>query len=81
MKDIAEDLSNLAHLLSQASAAVSVLEAIEEVLDELEDGDLSKEEALEEIQGLVAEYQALRELSEMSPEEILKLSEEEGLPS
>ncbi|MFX7302957.1 hypothetical protein ABTI84_19725, partial [Acinetobacter baumannii] len=63
--------------LSQASAAVGILEAIEEVLDEYQDGELSLEEAMEEIQGLVEEFQAVRALSEMTPEELMALAEEE----
>ncbi|WP_117237694.1 hypothetical protein [Thermus sediminis] len=78
--DLAERLSELAQALSQASAAVGVLEAIEEVLEEYGEGDLSPEEAMEEIQGLVEEFRAVRALSEMSPEEIAALAgeEEEG---
>jgi len=68
--DLAEKLSELAQALSQASAAVGVLEAIEEVLDEYKDGELTLKEAMEEIQGL-------RALSEMAPEELMALAEEE----
>jgi len=75
--DLAEKLSELAQALSQASAAVGVLEAIEEVLDEYKDGELTLKEAMEEIQGLVEEFQAVRALSEMSPEELMALAEEE----
>ena len=74
--DLAEKLSELAQALSQASAAVGVLEAIEEVLDEYKDGELTLKEAMEEIQGLV-EFQAVRALSEMAPEELMALAEEE----
>jgi uncharacterized coiled-coil DUF342 family protein len=55
---------------------VGILEAIEEVLEEYGDGELSLEEAMEEIQGLVEEFQAVRALSEMSPEEIMALAQE-----
>ena len=65
--DLAEKLSELAQALSQASAAVGVLEAIEEVLDEYKDGELTLKEAMEEIQGLVEEFQAVRALCEMAP--------------
>lgn len=75
--DLAEKLPELAQALSQASAAVGVLEAIEEVLDEYKDGELTLKEAMEEIQGLVEEFQAVRALSEMSPEELMALAEEE----
>ncbi|BCP65117.1 hypothetical protein [Thermus thermophilus] len=75
--DLAEKLSELAQALSQASAAVGVLEAIEEVLDEYKDGELTLKEAMEEIQGLVEEFQAVRALSEMSPEELMALAGEE----
>ena len=75
--DLAERLSELAQALSQASAAVGVLEAIEEVLDEYKDGELTLKEAMEEIQGLVEEFQAVRALSEMSPEELMAMAEEE----
>ncbi len=75
--DLAEKLSELAQALSQASAAVGVLEAIEEVLDEYKDGELTLKEAMEEIQGLVEEFQAVRALSEMSPEELMAMAEEE----
>ncbi|SDE50250.1 hypothetical protein SAMN04488243_102132 [Thermus arciformis] len=75
--DLAERLSELAQALSQASAAVGILEAIEEVLDEYKDGELTLKEAMEEIQGLVEEFQAVRALSEMSPEELMALAEEE----
>jgi type I site-specific restriction-modification system R (restriction) subunit len=75
--DLADKLSELAQALSQASAAVGILEAIEEVLEEYGDGELSLEEAMEEIQGLVEEFQAVRALSEMSPEEIMALAQEE----
>ena len=75
--DLAEKLSGLAQALSQASAAVGVLEAIEEVLDEYKDGELTLKEAMEEIQGLVEEFQAVRALSEMAPEELMALAEEE----
>ena len=75
--DLAEKLSELAQALSQASAAVGVLEAIEEVLDEYKDGELTLKEAMEEIQGLVEEFQAVRALSEMDPEELMALAEEE----
>ncbi|WP_448568442.1 hypothetical protein [Thermus sp.] len=75
--DLADRLSELAQALSQASAAVGILEAIEEVLEEYGDGELSLEEAMEEIQGLVEEFQAVRALSEMSPEEIMALAQEE----
>jgi predicted DNA-binding protein len=74
--DLADKLSELAQALSQASAAVGILEAIEEVLEEYGDGELSLEEAIEEIQGLVEEFQAVRALSEMSPEEIMALAQE-----
>ncbi|BAW02048.1 hypothetical protein TTMY_1671 [Thermus thermophilus] len=75
--DLAERLSELAQALFQASAAVGVLEAIEEVLDEYRDGELTLKEAMEEIQGLVEEFQAVRALSEMSPEELMAMAEEE----
>ncbi|GAB5602925.1 hypothetical protein FJNA_14500 [Thermus sp. FJN-A] len=75
--DLAERLSELAQALSQASAAVGILEAIEEVLDEYQDGELSLKEAMEEIQGLVEEFQAVRALSEMTPEELMALAEDE----
>ncbi|GGN00671.1 hypothetical protein GCM10007092_13390 [Thermus composti] len=75
--DLAERLSELAQALSQASAAVGILEAIEEVLDEYRDGELSLKEAMEEIQGLVEEFQAVRALSEMTPEELAALAEED----
>lgn len=75
--ELAERLSELAQALSQASAAVGILEAIEEVLDDYHDGELSLEEAMEEIQGLVEEFQAVRALSEMTPEELMALAEEE----
>lgn len=75
--DLAEKLSELAQALSQASAAVGVLEAIEEVLDEYKDGELTLKEAMEEIQGLVEEFQAVRALSEMSPEELMAMAEED----
>lgn len=75
--DLAERLSELAQALSQASAAVGILEAIEEVLDEYKDGELTLKEAMEEIQGLVEEFQAVRALSEMTPEELMALAEEE----
>jgi hypothetical protein len=74
--DLADKLSELAQALSQASAAVGILEAIEEVLEEYGDGELSLKEAMEEIQGLVEEFQAVRALSEMSPEEIMALAQE-----
>ncbi|GAA5334170.1 MULTISPECIES: hypothetical protein [Thermus] len=75
--DLAERLSELAQALSQASAAVGILEAIEEVVDEYKDGELSLSEAMEEIQGLLEEFQAVRALSEMTPEELMALAEEE----
>ncbi|GAA6731075.1 MULTISPECIES: hypothetical protein [Thermus] len=75
--DLAERLSELAQALSQASAAVGILEAIEEVVDEYKDGELSLKEAMEEIQGLLEEFQAVRALSEMTPEELMALAEEE----
>lgn len=75
--DLAERLSEMAQALSQASAAVGILEAIEEVLDDYQDGELSLEEAMGEIQGLVEEFQAVRALSEMTPEELMALAEEE----
>lgn len=56
---------------------MGILEAIEEVLDEYKDGELSLKEAMEEIQGLVEEFQAVRALSEMTPEELMALAEEE----
>ncbi|AEV17226.1 hypothetical protein TCCBUS3UF1_21900 [Thermus sp. CCB_US3_UF1] len=73
--DLAERLSELAQALSQASAAVGILEAIEEVLDEYQDGELSLKEAMEEIQGLVEEFQAVRALAEMTPGELAALAE------
>ncbi|WP_243089309.1 hypothetical protein [Thermus neutrinimicus] len=75
--ELTEKLSELAQALSQASAAVGILEAIEEVLDEYQEGGLSLEEAMGEIQGLVEEFQAVRALSEMTPEELMALAEEE----
>ncbi|MGQ9511322.1 MAG: hypothetical protein ACUVS9_05405 [Thermaceae bacterium] len=83
MENLAEELHHMAQLFSQASAAVSVLEAIEGVLLDLQDGELTEEEALEEIEGLVAEYQALRALWEKDPEEILEMAKEDdqGLSS
>lgn len=75
--DLAERLSEMAQALSQASAAVGILEAIEEVLDEYGEGELSLEEAMEEIRGLVEEFQAVRALSQMTPEELMALAEEE----
>ncbi|GLV48544.1 hypothetical protein TJA_16970 [Thermus sp. LT1-2-5] len=75
--DLAERLSEMAQALSQASAAVGILEAIEEVVDEYKDGELSLEEAMEEIRGLLEEFQAVRALSEMTPEELMALAEEE----
>jgi len=76
--DLAERLSELAQALFQASAAVGILEAIEEVLDEYRDGELTLEEAMEEVQGLLEEYQAVRALAEMTPEEIAALAKEDG---
>ena len=67
---------NLSAILRSCDA-VGVLEAIEEVLDEYKDGELTLKEAMEEIQGLVEEFQAVRALSEMAPEELMALAEEE----
>ena len=61
---------------SPRRAAVEVLEALEEVVDEYREGELSLEEAMEEIQGLLEEFQAIWAISEMSPEEIAALAKE-----
>jgi hypothetical protein len=76
MLESAHQLADLAMMLSRASSAMTALSDVEEILLALENGDLSSEEALEEIQEVVSMQSTLEAMAYMSPEEMQAMLEE-----
>lgn len=58
MHDGAERLAELAQTLAQASLALGMMEAIGETVAAWEEGEVSPEEALEEIREILEDYWA-----------------------
>ena len=70
MNETANQLSNLALLVSKTSSAVNTLEEIIEILNDAEENGMSAEEVLDEINEIVTHYEALETFANLTPEEV-----------
>jgi hypothetical protein len=70
-----ERLMELSLLMSKGASAIDIVETIADVLDALEDKELTKAEAISAIQEIVGHYLSLERIQNLSSENLLELLE------